>query len=314
MFKSNYLTLFAIFMLLFATSGCTICSKNSSKEDFQMVRKKYETVQYELLRPQQIKTRQQACPIAYVPFGAIEWHGFHNPTGTDSLKAHAVCCEAALKYGGIVYPPQYQGIFSLSPIGPVDWGPEGNVGYTLAYNDEQALYNQAFGIVKALVTTKWKVIVLVTGHDIEVQRDALQRAIENACEGTSSAGFAVMEGELHDNPDPSKPMPQITIESWQRDQARIEKIDPEIPLMMDHAAAWETSTMLYVYPDKVDMEAFWSRPASNQDTFTTWPGTEGLLGKNPLKYGSAEMGRKIIQEMAKLIGEKALALLDETQS
>lgn len=28
--------------------------------------------------------------------GALEWHGFHYPLATDTLKAHAVCCESAL--------------------------------------------------------------------------------------------------------------------------------------------------------------------------------------------------------------------------
>ena len=44
-------------------------------------------------------------PVAYIPAGSLEWHGVQNPLGTDGLKAHAICCEAALRYGGVVLPP-----------------------------------------------------------------------------------------------------------------------------------------------------------------------------------------------------------------
>jgi creatinine amidohydrolase/Fe(II)-dependent formamide hydrolase-like protein len=40
-----------------------------------------DEVRYHLLRPAQIVKRRQACPVAYVPLGTIEWHGTHNPTG-----------------------------------------------------------------------------------------------------------------------------------------------------------------------------------------------------------------------------------------
>ncbi|NLX42186.1 MAG: creatininase family protein, partial [Chloroflexi bacterium] len=32
-----------------------------------------ETVRYERLRPAQIVARREACPVAYLPIGTIEW-------------------------------------------------------------------------------------------------------------------------------------------------------------------------------------------------------------------------------------------------
>lgn len=241
---------------------------------------KYEPVCYELLRPEQIKARREQCPIAYIVAGSLEWHSFQNPLGTDSLKAHAICCEAAIKYGGIVLPPFYQGL-----LGENNWGPAGWAGYTLSFNTEQMFEAAILGIARALVFGKWKVLVGVTGHDVAPQRDAMQQAIDAATNGQGAGGFALMEGELHEP-------------------------DDEIPLRMDHAGAWETSCMLYAYPTKADLETLKKRPLSSDEDFQM-SGPEGIGGKNPLKYASAEVGRKIIEKMGDLIGTKAQAMLRE---
>lgn len=67
------------------------------------------SVQYERLRPSQIVARRQACPVAYLPIGTIEWHGSHNPVGLDALKSHALLCACAAQIGGLVFPPLYYG-------------------------------------------------------------------------------------------------------------------------------------------------------------------------------------------------------------
>ena len=52
-------------------------------------------VRYERLRPAQIVARREACPVAYLPIGTIEWHGEHNPVGLDTLKIHRLARTAA---------------------------------------------------------------------------------------------------------------------------------------------------------------------------------------------------------------------------
>lgn len=236
--------------------------------------KTYEAVAYELLRPAQVKALREECPIAYIPAGSLEWHGFQNPLGTDSLKAHAICCEAALKHGGVVLPPFYQGL-----LGDSNWGPQGWGGYTLGFNKEEVFEAAILGVARALVSSEWKVLVGVTGHDVEPQRAAMERAIEAATEDSEATGFAVREGDLH-------------------------KPDDDIPFSMDHAAAWETSCMMYACPDKVDLGTLRERELSSDEDFEM-SGPEGMGGKNPLKYASVEMGKKIIERMGDLIGAKA---------
>ena len=241
---------------------------------------KYEAVCYELLRPAQVRAIREACPIAYIVAGSLEWHGRQNPLGTDSLKAHAICCEAALGHGGVVLPPFYQGL-----LGDTNWGPEGWAGYTLSFNTAEMLDAAALGIVRALVFGGWKVIVGVTGHDVAEQRDALARAIEAGTRDSDARGFACMEGELHTP-------------------------DDEIPVSMDHAGAWETSCMLYAYPDKVDLDVLRDSPLVDEDGWEM-SGPEGIGGRNPLKHATADLGRKIIERCGDLIGRKARAMLNE---
>jgi len=64
-----------------------------------------EEVRYQCLRPAQIVERIKACPIAYVPLGNLEWHGFHLPMGVDSLLAEKLAILCARFGGGLVMPP-----------------------------------------------------------------------------------------------------------------------------------------------------------------------------------------------------------------
>lgn len=241
--------------------------------------KAYEKVSYEYLRPRQVKEIRERCPIAYVTAGAMEWHGVHNPLGVDGFKAHAVCAEAALQHGGVVLPPFYQGL-----LGFVNWGPNNWEGYTLSFNEDEMFEAAMTGIARALVYSGWKVIVGVTGHNVGQQRDLMRKAIEGATDGRTSGGFAVFEGEFH---TPTA----------------------EIPYHMDHAGAWETSCMMYTNPDLVDLEALRTEGFDTERDDLEMMGPEGIGGKNPFKYASAELGRKIITGTADAIGRKALETL-----
>lgn len=71
----------------------------------------YKTVQLEWLRPTQIKECREKADIAFLPLGALEWHGLQNPIGLDAIKSHHICCLAAQKLnGGAVAPPLVWGV------------------------------------------------------------------------------------------------------------------------------------------------------------------------------------------------------------
>lgn len=234
---------------------------------------------YELLRPEQVKHIREVAAIAYIPAGSLEWHGRHNPLGTDSLKAHAICCEAALLSGGVVLPPYYLGL-----VGMGNWGPAGWEGYTLGFNEESTFAAVMKATTRALVSGGWKVLVGVTGHDVAIQRDIISSVIAAETDGVSATGFALTEGELH---APNEIM----------------------PYSMDHAGTWETSCMMYTHPDSVDIEAL-SDSESIDEEYWDMHGAEGVGGINPYRYSSVDIGCSIIKRMGELIGAKARTTLE----
>ncbi|MBN1137805.1 MAG: creatininase family protein [Anaerolineae bacterium] len=259
---------------------------------------RYQAVQYELLRPAEVKARRALCPVVYIPVGSLEWHGVHNPLGTDGLKAHAICCEAALRYGGVVLPTLFLGILG----GGRGWGPEGWDGYTVTAHDQASLEETVFRLARGLVADEWQVLVGVTGHDIEPQRDAIHDGIQRACRESASEcgaserraqkrgarGFGVTEGE-----------------NWRGGAS--------MRYSMDHAGAWETSAMLFCYGERVSLEALREQMASAGRTGVEtmqMKEPEGVGGWNPLRYASAELGQAIVVFCAGRIGRKALDVLE----
>ncbi len=57
--------------------------------------------------PAEIEAIFSRHPIAYLPWGALEYHGKHAAVGLDGLKAHGLCVELAQAAGGLVLPPVY---------------------------------------------------------------------------------------------------------------------------------------------------------------------------------------------------------------
>jgi len=123
------------------------------------------------------------------------------------------------------------------------------------------------------------VIIGVTGHDVAPQKAAIQRAVDKIREATSgkATGFAMMEGDLYDLTDDK----------------------------MDHAAHWETSLMMYLRPELVDM---WQIKDENLES-EEGRKEAGIWGLDPRKYASQELGEKIANRIAERIGQKAQELL-----
>jgi creatinine amidohydrolase len=85
----------------------------------------------------------------------------------------------------------------------------------------------------------------------------------------------------------------------------------------DHAAKYETSSMLYLHPETVDMGQVAGPPTDDvggPEQRTNWMGDEyayhpcyGIVGIDPRKYASAEVGRenteRLIEHLAKWLEE-----------
>ncbi len=119
------------------------------------------------LRPARIEAIRAAAPIAYVPWGALEWHGVHAPVGLDGMQADGQCRALARVTGGIVLPVVYAGTDTIKPFK----GFPHTVEHAAA--TVEALAGELFD---GLADEGWRVVVVVTGHAGGGHTDALERA------------------------------------------------------------------------------------------------------------------------------------------
>ena len=73
----------------------------------------------------------------------------------------------------------------------------------------------------------------------------------------------------------------------------------------DHAAKWETSNMMFIYPHLVDLKALGTGPLA-----PNMKAPDGIGGLDPRVHASAEVGKRNIELASKAIGKKARELLE----
>lgn len=186
--------------------------------------------------------------------GIIEWHGLHNPIGLDGIKANSIACYLARKLGGLVMPTQYWGEYRRE-IAELDFDGSFRVGFATDIDDcdhtlpianymgikketfvKDAERGKDFGeyelweklLLKTLFqieTLGFKAIVLIPGHYPLIR--SVDKVIDN---------YVKNEG-----------------------QCRILKLtdfdyNASDGYSGDHAAAFETSLMMALYPELVDLE------------------------------------------------------------
>jgi len=188
---------------------------------------------YELLRPAQIEAIRNAAPIAYLPWGALEWHSYHNPIGLDGLKARKLCEALAEKTGGVVLPPVYVGTDTIKPFK--------GFHHTLEHKIEtvKALCAE---YLEQLADEDFKVIILVTGHYGGKHVEAIKEtAAAFAAANPKASVWALTDAEPHEG-----------------------FFDP------NHAAYGETSYMTYLYPETVDLSLLPADRVATLDEDGVW--------------------------------------------
>jgi creatinine amidohydrolase len=196
------------------------------------------TVRFELLRPAEIIAERERFPVAFQPLGPLEWHGPHLPYGMDALHAETVSVQTAQEIGGVVLPTLYWGAErertpdALRALGFK--GDEWIVGMDFPANSMKSLYTMedVFALVirarlDLLVDQHYKLIVLVNGHGAANHMAALDRL---AKEYTARGAARVLFTTAFD------PRPDGTYS-------------------IGHADALETSLMMAMHPEAVDLSA-----------------------------------------------------------
>jgi creatinine amidohydrolase len=212
-------------------------------------------VQMQFMRPDQLERALRDFPVVYVPFGPIEWHGRHLPLGNDALKAHAILVKAAEQFGGAVYPSVYF-----------------HEGFKREF-----LIPVLTDLFDRLKKTGFRVILGVSGHNVQGQIDMINQALAPVVADGTVAGLGLWE---------------ITLSRGAESNT-------------DHAAKWETSNMMFFYPDLVDLTALGDGPLA-----PNMKAPDGIGGMDPRQHASAEIGRRNVELAANSIGKKARELLE----
>ncbi len=130
-----------------------------------------------------------------------------------------------------------------------------------------------FGRLKG---TGFRVIIGVSGHNVQAQIDMIEAGLAPVTEDGTTRGIGLWEMSLSYGPDSAS----------------------------DHAAKWETSNMMFLYPDLVDMAALGDGPLAPK-----MEPPDGIGGLDPRVHASPDVGQRNIELCADAIGRKAQELL-----
>lgn len=196
---------------------------------------------YENMIPSQIEEILEATPIAYLPWGALEYHSYHNPVGLDGIKAYNLCIDLAMELGGLVIPTVYQAANLIKSYPGVDFKKhsiefsEGLIRLTC-----QEYFQQ-------LVETGFKVVVCLIGHAGEPHIDILKEVANEYnkkhpdCRFWAFAEFDVLPDDL---------------------------------LVANHSALGETALQLHYAPETVHQDLL---PQEREITLVK----DGIAGQDP---------------------------------
>ena len=237
----------------------------------------HRETRYERLRPRQIVAARQACPVAYLPLGTLEWHGLHNPVGLDTLKAHALAVRCAEAGGGLVFPPLWFGesrVEGLMEANAADREqiaaamglPPGSLAaesFRFTAQEQAETYGRL--LLHALCELRslgFRVLVLAAGHypllDHARAACSLFHQMRWAGRRADVVAWAFTGYEL-------------VRERW--------------PEAGDHAGYWETSLLLTLLPELVDLDEL---PADPQAPLV------GVHSARPVREATAEFGEQAV--------------------
>lgn len=233
-------------------------------------------VRYQMLRPAQIVERRKACPVAYIPLGTLEWHGYHNCVGTDTLQAEGMAIRCAQEGGGLAFPALWYGESRSEALMEANAKDRGQIaaGMELPPDNflpermpfaptEQAIHYHKLllHILAEVESLGFEVGVLVAGHYplIDHARAAALQFNQRA--------YSRYQGML----------------AWALVDYLL--VRDQFEVAGDHAGGWETSHMLHLHPETVDLSVL---PPKGQPLV-------GASGKLAPQDATAEFGKKTLE-------------------
>lgn len=256
----------------------------------------------EWLRPSEVIDEMRRRPLVFLPLGPLEWHGPHLPLGTDALDAQSVALRVAERTGGLVMPTFFCGTERENPPQVLkDLGFQGDewiVGMDFPRNSLKSLYlREEFmallvrELLHVLVRQGFRLIVIVNGHGADNHIALLERL---AAEFTAESPARV-----------------LTFLAWEAAGG---------PLDVGHADAIETSRMMALDPESVDLSALpppdeplrivdWG--IADYLTFHGEPSPDFITRNDPRIGTSPEHGERTFEASVTYIVERVAEVLIE---
>ncbi len=251
-------------------------------------------IRYHEMRPHQIREVRDDFPVAYLPMGVLEWHGEHNPVGLDAVKATAMAEHFARDIGGLVMPTLWYGD-NRQILAEVVFGGGGGP--------------DAFDHRPGIMAGYGGLNLRAFQDDAERSKadggwDTWATLYRHALNQISTLGFSVIV-TLSGHYPLSEPAEWVSEDYNETEQARVISIigcdlvedlfHDERGKGGDHAARWETSLLMYLRPELVELE----RLDPDPNTVLV-----GVLGEDPRKLASAEYGKKAMMAITERLDQK----------
>lgn len=252
---------------------------------------------YERMRPKAIVAAREACPVAYLPIGTLEWHGLHNPVGLDTIKAHALAVRCAQAGGGLVFPPLWYGESreeGLMETGAADRDrivagmrlpPELFAPGYMRFTRQQQYENYQRLLLHCLFQVRslgFKVATFVAGHYplLDHARAACQLFHQSRWDDRRAATI-----------------------TWAF--TGYDLVTDQFAEGGDHAGFWETSLLMALVPGLVDLDEL---PAD--------PGAQlvGVHSKRPVQESSADFGERAVRAIVERATAEVRDRLDHPQA
>jgi creatinine amidohydrolase len=237
---------------------------------------------YHMCRPAQVRARRDECPVVYIPIGTIEWHGPHNPLGADTLQAEGLALLCAQKGGGLVFPPLYYGESRSESLMEVNADDREAIADGMGLSPDNFLperqpftpAEQVFSYQRLLMhilaeaeTLGFRVGVLVAGHYPLIDQARSAALLFNIRRYSRYKGLLAWACVDH-----------LLIRDTYPDSG-------------DHAAGWETSHLLALHPETVDLRQLPPKGGT----------LVGINGTIAPQDATAEFGRQILEASADVI-------------
>lgn len=232
-------------------------------------------------RPSAIKEAKARMPVAYFGLGILEWHGLHNYAGLDGVKAEFCGKYLCSKFGGVVMPTLFYGdhrgeicelVFTDKNFDFLTHDHTVSICEEMGYNKEALLKNArrselngGWSLFCDLMVHNffqfesfgYRHIIVLPGHYPLFA--PVEKAVKRYKTEGGESGIFILKDTMYADDGSSG----------------------------DHAAAFETSLMMALCPESVDLTAL--SPDLNKENI-------GVLGEDPRNHASAEFGYKILEK------------------